>query len=80
MFFLLLIFVADYIFRHRSIPGLTERFELFVCQKEICNAYTELNDPAVQRDCFQQQAKASRTDTNQISSYKIIASKVFILG
>lgn len=42
---------------HRSIPGLTERFELFVCQKEICNAYTELNDPAVQRDCFQQQAK-----------------------
>lgn len=42
---------------HRSIPGLTERFELFVCKKEICNAYTELNDPAVQRDCFQQQAK-----------------------
>ncbi|XP_065914983.1 lysine--tRNA ligase-like isoform X2 [Dysidea avara] len=42
---------------HRSIPGLTERFELFVCQKEICNAYTELNDPVVQRERFQQQAK-----------------------
>jgi lysyl-tRNA synthetase class 2 len=42
---------------HREIPGLTERFELFVCKKEICNAYTELNDPAIQRDCFQQQSK-----------------------
>ncbi|KAK3085373.1 hypothetical protein FSP39_002339 [Pinctada imbricata] len=42
---------------HRSIPGLTERFELFVCKKEICNAYTELNDPVVQRDRFAQQAK-----------------------
>lgn len=42
---------------HRSIPGLTERFELFVCKKEICNAYTELNDPVVQRERFAQQAK-----------------------
>lgn len=41
---------------HRSIPGLTERFELFVMKKEICNAYTELNDPAVQRERFEQQA------------------------
>ena len=37
---------------HRSEPGLTERFELFVAKKEICNAYTELNDPAVQRSRF----------------------------
>ena len=42
--------------RHRTIPGLTERFELFVCQKEVVNAYTELNDPMVQRERFQQQA------------------------
>ncbi|KAL4234435.1 Lysine--tRNA ligase [Mactra antiquata] len=42
---------------HRSKSGLTERFELFVCKKEICNAYTELNDPVVQRDRFHQQAK-----------------------
>lgn len=42
---------------HRKVPGLTERFELFVNKKEICNAYTELNDPIVQRERFEQQAK-----------------------
>jgi len=42
---------------HRSVPGLSERFELFVCCKEICNAYTELNDPAVQREMFLNQVK-----------------------
>lgn len=42
---------------HRSSPGLTERFELFVMKKEVCNAYTELNDPFVQRERFAQQAK-----------------------
>jgi len=42
---------------HRSEQGLTERFELFVMKKEVCNAYTELNDPAVQRSRFEQQAK-----------------------
>lgn len=44
---------------HRSIPGLTERFELFVATKEIANAYTELNDPVIQRERFSQQAKVS---------------------
>jgi lysyl-tRNA synthetase, class II len=42
---------------HRSEIGLTERFELFVMKKEVCNAYTELNDPFVQRERFEQQAK-----------------------
>ena len=40
------------------------RFELFVCQKEICNAYTELNDPIVQRQTFEQQAKVCITRTH----------------
>ena len=57
-------------YRHRSVPGLTERFELFACQKEIVNAYTELNDPHVQRERFQQQAedKAAGDDEAQVSS------------
>merc|ERR1712107_532106 len=42
---------------HRSKPGLTERFELFVNGKELCNAYTELNDPVQQLRCFQDQGK-----------------------
>lgn len=42
---------------HRSSKGLTERFELFVAKKEVINAYTELNDPLVQRQRFEQQAK-----------------------
>merc|ERR1712002_1427264 len=42
---------------HRSEKGITERFELFVMKKEVCNAYTELNDPAFQRSRFEQQAK-----------------------
>jgi len=42
---------------HRSKPGLTERFELFINCMEVCNAYTELNNPAVQRDRFASQAK-----------------------
>uniref|UniRef100_A0A914WEB0 Lysine--tRNA ligase n=1 Tax=Plectus sambesii TaxID=2011161 RepID=A0A914WEB0_9BILA len=41
---------------HRSIPGLTERFELFTIHKEVANAYTELNDPITQRQRFEQQA------------------------
>ena len=47
-------------FRHRSKSGLTERFELFVCKKEVCNAYTELNDPVVQRERFQEQSKVRK--------------------
>mmetsp|Transcript_34754 Transcript_34754/g.111023 ORF Transcript_34754/g.111023 Transcript_34754/m.111023 type:complete len:330 (+) Transcript_34754:951-1940(+) len=42
---------------HRSKPGLTERFELFANYHEMCNAYTELNDPVEQRARFAAQAK-----------------------
>ena len=40
---------------HRSSRGLTERFELFINEFEIVNAYTELNDPFIQRDTFASQ-------------------------
>lgn len=43
---------------HRTEDGLTERFELFANKHEVINAYTELNDPKVQLECFQKQAQA----------------------
>ncbi|QSZ36167.1 hypothetical protein DSL72_007292 [Monilinia vaccinii-corymbosi] len=53
---------------HRSKPGLCERFEAFVCKKEIVNAYTELNDPFDQRLRFEEQArqKAQGDDEAQL--------------
>jgi len=44
---------------HRDDPTLTERFELFVCGKEVANAYTELNDPLVQSENFAMQSAAA---------------------
>jgi len=45
--------------RHRSNPELTERFELMINGKELCNAYSELNDPIDQLDRFREQLKLS---------------------
>ncbi len=41
--------------KHRSKPGLVERFELLINGKEIANAYSELNDPIEQRERFEEQ-------------------------
>ena len=43
--------------RHRENPELTERFELMVNGKELCNAYSELNDPIDQYERFVEQMR-----------------------
>ncbi len=45
--------------KHRNNPEFTERFELIVNSKELCNAYTELNDPIDQVNRFKEQLKLS---------------------
>ena len=50
---------------HRSKPGLTERFELFINCKEIANAYSELNDPIDQMERFKEQLKLSEKGDNE---------------
>lgn len=43
--------------QHRDNEMLTERFELFAAKNELCNAYTELNDPDIQKERFATQDK-----------------------
>jgi lysyl-tRNA synthetase class 2 len=51
--------------KHRNKPELTERFELMVNGKELCNAYSELNDPIDQLERFQEQMKLSEKGDNE---------------
>jgi len=46
--------------KHRSEKGLVERFEGYIAGKEICNAFSELNDPIDQRERFEQQLEYAR--------------------
>ena len=59
---------------HRSRPGLCERFEGFMCGKEFCNAYTELNDPFEQRLRFEEQVSCVSFD---LSSYNVLTLGAF---
>ncbi len=43
--------------KHRSKPGVVERFEGYVAGREICNAFSELNDPIDQKNRFLEQVK-----------------------
>ena len=65
---------------HRSKPGLTERFELFVAKRELCNAYTELNNPHIQRMRFAEQARqASQGDDEaQVMTHALHIAPVYV--
>jgi len=45
---------------HRDNPRLTERFEVFIAGSEVCNAFSELNDPDDQRERFMNQQQYSK--------------------
>jgi lysyl-tRNA synthetase class 2 len=46
--------------KHRTKPGLVERFEAICNSKEICNAFSELNDPIDQRQRFEEQLELGK--------------------
>jgi lysyl-tRNA synthetase class 2 len=54
---------------HRDNSELTERFELFVATSELCNAYTELNDPQMQRQRFEEQMQMKKSGDGEAQPY-----------
>jgi lysyl-tRNA synthetase class 2 len=51
--------------RNANDPALTDRFELYICGKEIANAFSELNDPVDQRGRFMTQLKQREAGDDQ---------------
>ncbi|MGZ6708168.1 MAG: lysine--tRNA ligase [Solirubrobacteraceae bacterium] len=54
---------------HRSEPGLTERFEAYAGGMEIANAFTELNDPDVQRERFEAQVRLAAAGDDEAQPF-----------
>ena len=54
---------------HRSLPGLTERFEAFCGGMEIANAFSELNDPDVQRERFAAQTRLAEAGEEEVQPH-----------
>ena len=55
--------------KHRSKPGLTERWDLFVAGMELAPAYSELNDPLDQRERFAEQARRREGGDEEAHKY-----------
>ncbi len=55
--------------RHRSVPGLVERFEAYIGGLEVANAFTELNDPDEQRRRFEDQRAAAGAGDEETQPY-----------
>ncbi|MBF0352627.1 MAG: lysine--tRNA ligase [SAR324 cluster bacterium] len=70
------VFVVDYpeessplCKKHRTKPGMIERFEAYMCGWEIANAYSELNDPVAQRRLLEQQVERGRAGEQETHPY-----------
>ncbi|MBX3284438.1 MAG: lysine--tRNA ligase [Actinobacteria bacterium] len=50
---------------HRELPGMTERFEAIVAGRELCNAFSELLDPDVQRERFEDQVRQGQAGDDE---------------
>jgi lysyl-tRNA synthetase class 2 len=64
---------------HRSCPGLCERFEGFMCGKEFCNAYTELNDPFEQRARFEEQVHQKAQGDDEVQDVDEMFTDTYVL-
>ncbi len=72
------VFIMDYPFevsplarRKSSDPALTDRFELFVHGRELCNAFSELNDPDDQAARFRAQVEAKAGGAEETMDYDV---------